>query len=166
MPKLYYLDASALGKRFAPEVGSQVVDYIFAKIAMDRLAVLSIGLLEVSSILVRKRNSGALTPASYVSAFALFDAELLKSTAIARVAAHDILVLHSLPFIDRYSLNATDAIVLRSALDLAANERAGGSDLVLVSSDRRLIAAAQAEGLLTFDPETQTTTELDALIGP
>lgn len=86
MPKLYYLVASALGKRFAPEVGSQVVDYIFAKIAMDRLAVLSIGLLEVSSILVRKRNSGALTPASYASAFALFDAELLKSTAIARVA--------------------------------------------------------------------------------
>lgn len=166
MPKLFYLDASALGKRFAPEVGSQLVDHIFAKIAMDRLAVLSIGLLEVSSILVRKRNSGALTPSSYATAFALFDAELLKSTAIARVVAHDILVLHSLPFIDGYSLKATDAIVLRSALDLAANERASGSDLVLVSSDRRLIAAAQAEGLLTFNPETQTSTELDALTGP
>jgi hypothetical protein len=44
--------------------------------------------------------------------------------------------------------------------------RAAGNDLVLVARDRRLLRAAQAEGLLTFDPENQTEPELDILIGP
>jgi hypothetical protein len=68
--------------------------------------------------------------------------------------------------IERHSINATDSMILTCALDFALVERATGGDVILVSSDRRLISAAQAEGLLTFNPETQTTTELDALIGP
>ena len=40
------------------------------------------------------------------------------------------------------------------------------NSLVLVVTDRRLLRAAQAEGLLTFDPETQTQAELDAFLGP
>jgi uncharacterized protein len=166
VPNLFYLDASALGKRFAPEAGSSLVHEVFAKVQPDRITVLSIGLLEVASILVRKRNSGSITPANYSAAVAQFNSELMKSTAIVRVTAHDVLVLRSLPFIERHSLNATDAIVLQSAVDLAASERATGNDLILVSSDRRLIYAAQAEGLVTFDPETQTTAELNALICP
>jgi len=36
--------------------------------------------------------------------------------------------------------------------------------LVLVTSDQRLLRAAQAEGVLTFDPTTQTESDLDALL--
>jgi hypothetical protein len=35
-----------------------------------------------------------------------------------------------------------------------------------VASDQRLLRAAQAEGLLTFDPEVQSQVELDVLLGP
>ena len=41
-----------------------------------------------------------------------------------------------------------------------------GDDLVLVASDQRLLRAAQAEGLVTFDPETQSQADLDALLMP
>jgi len=41
-----------------------------------------------------------------------------------------------------------------------------GNQLVLVSSDQRLLKAAQAEGLFTFDPETQSQADLDALLAP
>jgi hypothetical protein len=58
----------------------------------------------------------------------------------------------------------TDAILLRSALDLAANLRARGDDLVLVASGGRLQRAAQAEGLIVFNPETQTSADLDLLL--
>ena len=40
-----------------------------------------------------------------------------------------------------------------------------GDDLVLVTSDQRLLRAAQVEGVLTFNPETQTEGDLDALLG-
>lgn len=66
--------------------------------------------------------------------------------------------------ITKHSINATDAMLLRSALDVVANLRARGDDLVLVAADRRLLRAAQIEGLLTLNPETQTTADLDALL--
>ncbi len=55
--------------------------------------------------------------------------------------------------IETYSLNSVDAMVLRSALDVAAERRNIGDVLVLVASDQRLRRAAQAEGLQIFNPE-------------
>jgi uncharacterized protein (DUF934 family) len=76
------------------------------------------------------------------------------------------LVFRAVPLILTHSINSTDAILLRSALDFAGQLRAAGHDLVLVVSDRRLLAAARAEGLATFNPETDANADLDALLGP
>jgi len=62
-----------------------------------------------------------------------------------------------------HSINATDAIVLHSALDLAARLRVGQHDLVLVASDARLLRSARAEGLIVFNPEADTLDELSAM---
>jgi len=75
-------------------------------------------------------------------------------------------VTAALPLIETHSINATDAIILRLALNLAVRLRGAGHDLVLVASDQRLLRAAQAEALLTFDPETQSHSVLDALMKP
>lgn len=78
--------------------------------------------------------------------------------------ADNTLVTAALPLINTHSINATDAILLRSALDLAAYLRANGHDLMLVASDHRLLKAAQAEGLLALNPETHIEADLDALL--
>jgi len=41
-----------------------------------------------------------------------------------------------------------------------------GDNLILVSSDKRLLRAAQSEMLLTFDPETDIQAALDVFIDP
>lgn len=161
-----YLDASALAKRYAPEPGTALVNHLFARLPADRLVVFNVGVAEVVSILVRKRNGGVLKPAAFTQAFHALTAELAIPTPPIRIAADDQLVARAFPFIDRYSVNSTDAIILRSALDLAAQLRPAGHDLVLVTCDRRLATAARAEGLTAFDPEVQSQTDLDALIGP
>ena len=46
-------------------------------------------------------------------------------------------------------LNATDALILRSALDIAGELHS----LILVASDRRLLRAAESEGLQVLNPE-------------
>ena len=74
------------------------------------------------------------------------------------------LVVSALAFIETHSLNATDAILLRSALDLAGELRSVGNDIVLMASDQRLLRAAKAEGLSTFNPETQSEADLNALL--
>jgi hypothetical protein len=48
---------------------------------------------------------------------------------------------------------------------IARKLRAGGGDLVLVASDQRLLRAPQAEGLSTFDPESQDQAALAMFMG-
>jgi hypothetical protein len=55
---------------------------------------------------------------------------------------------------------------LHAALGLAQHLRGRGDDLILVAADQRLLRAARAEGLGTFDPETQDQAALALLVGP
>src|SRR5262249_29829911 len=111
---------------------------------------------EVLSLLVRKKNAGQLSAADYSQALVEFSGEIVSSRIVRKVAAGNALVTAALPLIEVHSINATDAIILRLALNLATRLRAAGHDLILMASDQRLLRAAQAEGLLTFDPEAQS----------
>jgi predicted nucleic acid-binding protein len=164
LPNRFYLDASALTKRYAPEPGALIIDHLFSRVAPDRIFVLHLGVAEVVSILVRKRNAKILSLKLVSQAFTDFEAEIINQPLTRKLEANADLINAALPLIRRHSINATDAILLRSALDLAAGLRASGDDLVLVASDHRLLRAAQAEGLLIFNPETQTTADLDLLL--
>src|SRR5262249_54775489 len=138
----------------------------FLRVRRTEMPSLILGLLEVVSILVRKRNASLLTPANFTLALTSFRYEVVHSADYRKISVADTLVHASASLVEAYSINATDAVILQSALDAAVTLRAAGNDLVLVSSDKRLLKAAQAEGLRTFDPETQTQADLDTLLGP
>ena len=161
---LFYCDASALGKRYAPEVGTPLVNHLFAGVPHSRLVMLTQGLGETLSILVRRRNAGLLSAAAYQQASQALRAELITAGQVGLRRSEDALVFSSLPLIEQHSINATDALVLRSALDLADTLRPTGNDLVLVAADARLLRAAVAEGLTVFNPETDPLKRLDALL--
>lgn len=55
--------------------------------------------------------------------------------------------------------------VKHSALDTLQEESAEHAQMLMVSSDHRLLRAAQHEGLHTFDPETGNTIALQVLLG-
>jgi predicted nucleic acid-binding protein len=160
----FAFDASALAKRYGPETGSDRVDYLFSQLKRDRLLCLMLGVAEVVSVLVRRRNGGAISQAAFSQGMSNLKAEILDDDDFSTLPASNDLITSSLPLINKHSLNATDAIVLRVFLDLAALLRTGGNDLVCVASDQRLLKAAEAEGLMTFDPETQPLVELEALV--
>jgi hypothetical protein len=138
-------------KRYTPESGTALIDQIFAAVPLERLHILNVGIAEIVSVLVRKQNGGQLSAAAFSQALVNFGAEILSSTTLHVVEADSVLVVTALPLIEKHSLNATDAIVLRSAINLATDHRARGDTLVVVASDQRLLGAAQAEGLETFN---------------
>jgi predicted nucleic acid-binding protein len=160
----FLFDASALVKRYAPETGAAVLDHLFASVPCERLACLMLGAAEVAAAMVRKRNGRLITPLVFAAGMTRLRVEILDATDFAKLPADNELINDSIPLSERHSINSTDAIVLRSAIDLAAELRALGDDLVLVASDQRLLRAAQAEGVATFDPETDSETVLDALL--
>jgi hypothetical protein len=162
----FYLDACDLAKRYYPEKGSTLLDHLFAQAHPDRFVLFNVGIAEVVSILVRRRNAGILPAAAFAQAMINLQGDITSPAQVQKLAADDALVNTAIPLIEQYSVNSTDGIILRSALDPAVQLRAGGDDLTLVASDQRLLKAAQAEGLSTFDSETQTQPDLDALLGP
>ncbi|MFN7945672.1 MAG: hypothetical protein U0Z53_09985 [Blastocatellia bacterium] len=147
-----------------PETGSAVVDRFFIQPITGRLLIFNIGIAEIVSILVRKRNAGILAASTFSQIIVDSNAEILSARAVQKTACDSSLVTASLPLIIRHSINATDAILLRSALDIGVALQTQGDNLVLVASDQRLLRAAQTEGLIVFNPETQTVADLDSLL--
>lgn len=160
----FYLDASALAKRYSPELGTLVLNHLFLRVSPTRIKTLHLGVAEVVSILVRKRNAKRLSPRLHAQAFSTLESEIINQPLLKKFDADADLINLALPLISQHSINATDAVLLCSAIDLVNRLRADNDDLVLVASDHRLLRAAQVEGLLTFNPETQTTADLDLLL--
>lgn len=142
----FCLDGSALAKRYVPENGSALVDVVLDNVADNRIFILNVGSAEVVSVLVRKRNAGNLSGVQFSQALLDFGSEIIRSVGKHLLAFDNSVVTDALVLIVKHSINSTDGIVLRVAMDIAQHLRAQSDDLVLVASDQRLLRAAQAEG--------------------
>jgi predicted nucleic acid-binding protein len=160
----FYLDASALAKRYSLELGTPLLNHLFTSVPLDRLYVFNVGMAEVASLLVRKKNADLISTAALTQALADLRVEIVFSSGLQRIVATNALVTSALALIETHSINATDAVILQSALGLRTRLHSTGDDIVVMASDQRLLRAAQAEGLITFNPETQSQADLDALL--
>lgn len=150
----FYYDASALVKRYTQELGSDKVNFLFANVTHDRLMCLTLGAIEVIWVLVRKRNDSRLTNDDFRQAGINLDYEVIDNqSGFKTIPVPNSLIWRSMDLIQTHSLNSVDAIVLRSALGIAAACRDTNDELVLVASDQRLLRAAISEELLVFNPE-------------
>jgi predicted nucleic acid-binding protein len=161
----FYQGASALAKRYVPERGSPHVHTLLDTTPANRLYLLNVGAGEVVSILVRKRNAGVISAAYFAQALIDFEREILHAADINKLPVANRLATSSVPLIVAHSINSTDAVTLKSALAIARRLRRSGGDLVVVASDQRLLRAAQAEGLSTFNPESQDQAALAVFLG-
>jgi predicted nucleic acid-binding protein len=161
---VFLLDASALVKRYAVEKGSPLMHHLFGQAAPTRLSCLMLGAAEVFASLVRRRNDGRLSLPHFTLASGAFLSEVLKAHNFTKHPAANPLIERAIGLLPTHPINANDAVVLQTTLDLAGSYRPQGDDLILVASDQRLLKAAQAEGLVTFDPETQPQSDLDKLL--
>ena len=164
--RLFFLDGSALAKRYVAEPGTPLVDHLFNQVAPDRLVVLNVGFAEVVSVLVRRKNAGVLSDATFAQALLQLGREIIHAVNLRKVEATNSLVIGALSHVQTHSINATDAVALHAAPGLAHHLCGQGDDLVLIASDQRLLRAAQAEGLSTFNPESQDPAALTGFLGP
>ena len=153
----FYFDASALAKRYVEEVGSDKIDFLFANVSSARLLCLTIGAIEVFWICVRKTNDRRISISQFAESTTYLKSEIIDAQSDFRtISVPDSLVWDSMNLIETHSLNSVDAMVLRSALNIAAELRNAGDTLVLVASDQRLLRSARTEGLQVFNPEVDS----------
>ena len=162
----FFLDASAVVKRYIPEIGTLEMNYFFASVSPYRMLCLFEGGGEVIFVFSRTRNERKVTATRFNQIKQRFLTEVIYRVRVVKVFPTKNQISRSWDFIERHSINSTDAILLQCALDRIHELRANGDNLVLVSADKRLLNAARSEGLLTFDPETDSQAALDVLIDP
>lgn len=158
----FWLDASAVVKRYVTEPkGTPEMRYFFGKAPPERMMLcrpVTVG--EVIFILGRRIKDKR----RFDQQKQLFETEVSQHPQVAKVYPTNTQMDASLQFIEPYSINSTDSLLLQCALDKANELRMDGHDLILVSSDTDFLKAARSERLRTFNPETNARAYLDGLI--
>lgn len=160
----YYLDASALVKRYANEPGSTWVRQITDPLTQNTVLIAEITLAEVAAALAAKhRAPGGITQEQRDRALSRF---------LQDCDEHFLLLPVDRPVIDRaveltqnHRLRGYDAVQLATALVTSETlESQNLSPPVFVAGDDDLLIAAKAENLHTDNPLGHT--DLDSFAKP
>lgn len=159
-----FWDASALIKRYTAEAGRETANALFHTVPPLAMATTPWGYLETYAILVRRLNGGVLDLPSFSAAVTALQTEVVHNGDFGLLPIRDSAVFASVATVRHHNLNATDAAILTALLEHVGSLPDGGSDCVLVASDRRLLRAAGAEGLATLNPEALLAADVPAFL--
>jgi predicted nucleic acid-binding protein len=147
---VYFVESSALVKRYAQETGSAWVEVLTDPQAGHHLYVARITAVEVAAV-TRRQRGGAFAAADAAAALADFADDLAHHYRQVDITSR--LITQAIQLAKTYALRGYDAIQLAAVLTVhVAREAQGLSRLTLVSADRELNGAALAEGVRVDDP--------------
>jgi uncharacterized protein len=144
---IYFLDTSAVVKRYVLETGTAWVQALTAPAAGHVHCVARITRPETVSAITRRERGGHITPAHAAMALTDFDQDFTRQYLI--VTLSDALIDHAAVLARTHALRGYDAVQLAAALEVWAQI----PTTVLISGDGDLNAAAIAEGMPVEDPD-------------
>ena len=148
---VYFVESSALVKRYAQETGSAWVEVLTDPQAGHHLYVARITAVEVVAAVTRRQRGGAFAAADAAAALADVADDLAHHYRQVDITSR--LITQAIQLAKTYALRGYDAIQLAAVLTVhVAREAQGLSRLTLVSADRELNGGALAEGVRVDDP--------------
>ncbi len=147
----YYADTSVLVKRHVPEIGSVWVQTLTAPATGNAIVTAYLSLVELYSALNRRVRENSISLSDYTNIGA--DLSVIFSSQYGIIPLIPIVVNDAKDLLERHPLRAYDAVQLASALYTRRSLQAAGRTApIFLSADTRLLVAAQAEGLMTDNP--------------
>jgi predicted nucleic acid-binding protein len=143
----YYLDTSALIKRYLAEVGSTWIKNLVDVASGHVIVVCDLTAVEVFSTLARRRREGSITAADTLVLQTRFLADF--GQGYLSIALEDIVLSRARDLLNRYPLRSLDAVQLAGAIE-ASNIL--GEQMTFISADKNLLSAAIGEGFRVDDP--------------
>lgn len=148
---VYYVDTSALVKRYVPEVGSAWIMTICDPASGNSVVTSVMTRVEAAAAFALKQRLGAVTLGERDAAVGLLVWHATREYDL--VAVDDALLDEAQALTQRHRLRGYDAVQLATALIVYARCIAAGlPPLIFVSADRDLLDAAHLEGLLVENP--------------
>jgi len=151
---VYFLDASALVKRYAIEQGSAWVARITAPEAENTIAIAQITLAEVAAALAGKLRGQIISADEFEKAVEDLLRDAFETFTLVEIDQH--VIKRAVAVVRRHSLRGYDAVQL--ACGLMLNDTLVAAEelpIIFVTADKSLLDAARAEGLMTEDPNDQ-----------
>ena len=151
MVNIYFLDSSALIKRYVVEIGSPWIKTLTDSQTGNSLLLVRITWVEVLSAFARRQREGGITAAEVAALIAKFRSEFNSRYRVIEVDL--ALVERAGELIVQYPLRAYDAVQLASALRVQSLLTSmPKTQLIFVSADNRLLDIAQSAGLAIDNP--------------
>ena len=145
--ELFYLDTSALIKRYIEEEGTERVLDLTADSTGVQIIILDITPLEARSALRRRQREGDISDSDVYGILDQIEADVSSSFLVQ--PSTSAVIEEGTRLIDRHALRAYDALQMAGCL--VTREQVPGP-LTFVCADVRLCAAATQEGLVVLDP--------------
>ncbi|HEY9205515.1 MAG TPA: type II toxin-antitoxin system VapC family toxin [Candidatus Methanoperedens sp.] len=143
--KFYFLDTSALVKRYHSEKGTAKIDELFSE--DDRAIVISnISLTEMVSALNRKKEDKTISQEDLEIALSKFFHDAIKDFLVIELEGEHI--KGSIILVLKRNIRTLDSLQLAVALGLKELK------VTFVCADKKLVSVAKKEGLQTINPET------------
>jgi predicted nucleic acid-binding protein len=147
----YFLDSSALVKRYVPEIGSAWIQAIAFPDTGNLIIISRITWIEVLSALARRQREGSLSDTDVNLIIQQFRFDLNNQYQV--VEFNQALAESAGQLVNQYPLRAYDAVQLASVLRIQPIfASATSTSLVFLTADDRLLTIAQTAGLLSDNP--------------
>ena len=140
----YFLDTSALVKRYHQEIGTKIIDEIFD--SKEKVVIISnISISELVSALNRKKNEKEITQDDLGLVLSKFYSDVMEEFTVLGIG--DSHIISSINLVLQHNLKALDSFQLAIALELE------DLNIIFVSADNKLCETAKKEGLKIINPE-------------
>jgi predicted nucleic acid-binding protein len=148
----YFLDTSALVKRYVPEIGSDWILSITDPATDNHLAISQITWVEVHSALARRLRDGSLSAQRFDLIVQKVREDFENEYRVIDVDR--TLIETATELVMQHPLRAYDSVQLASALRFQSTTLLSQPEtrLIFISADNRLLDIAQSEGLATDNP--------------
>lgn len=148
---VFYIDSSAVVKRYVAEKGTAWVVSLFKPSAQNIIYIAQITGVEVVSAISRRQRGGSLTQTAAEKAIARFKRDFQNRLRVLRLT--DGVTSEAMRLTEIHGLRGYDAAQLATALELANRFTANNLlSITFVSADNQLNQAAQTEGLTVDNP--------------
>jgi uncharacterized protein len=143
----YYVDTSGLAKYYIPEQGTGWMRMLIRPSSLPIVIICDATLVEMFSLLDRRRKMGNLTSTMVSAVQASFLYHVTNRYLVEPVDT-DIFV-QARGLVTKHGLRTLDAVQLSSAINVANSL---GEILTFISADVNLLTAAQTEGFIIDNP--------------
>lgn len=150
---IFYLDTSALVKRYKTEEGSEMVDNLYDNLPSgNSLAISFLTVLEFVSAIGRLLKGGIISDEEFRDTLSTFSQEV-EPFLIRSV--DDKIVADALTYVTKHGLKPADSIQLATVIELREMMKGAGERVIFVCDDEELAKAGREENLEVINPRKE-----------